>query len=204
MPWCLPATARIVDIVSSPPDPFALGTQPNSSSEHYGAQAFSDDARYVVFDSSASNLVAGDDNHDYDTFLRDRVSGTLTLVSHRPDGAPGSDQSYDGAVSGNGRYVAFWSYAPDLVAGDENGEADVFVFDRTTGLVERESVGAGGTQADGISYAPALSRDGRYVLFLSDATNLVAGDTNGTTDAFVRDRQLGLTLRVSVGSGGVQ
>jgi Tol biopolymer transport system component len=199
-----PVSAQIVDIASSPSDPFALGAQANETNEHYGAAAFSDDGRYIVFDSRASNLVAGDDNHNYDTFVKDRVGGAITIVSHRPDGHPGNNESYEGTISGDGRFVAFYSYANDLVAGDTNNSVDVFVTDRLSGAVERVSIGTDGVQGNGYSYSASLSRDGRYVTFLSSASNLVAGDTNGVDDVFLRDRALGLTLRLSVGAGGVQ
>src|SRR5207249_9937543 len=79
---------------------------------------------------------------------------------------------------------------------------DVFVRDRQTGMTARVSVASDGTQANNVSSYPALSADGRFVAFQSDATNLVAGDTNGATDVFVHDRQTGATERVSVASGG--
>ena len=69
-------------------------------------------------------------------------------------------------------------------------------------MTRRVSVGAGGRQGDGGSSEPALSADGRYVAFGSDASNLVAGDTNGVRDVFVRDLQAGVTRRVSTGTGG--
>src|SRR5207249_1268748 len=107
------------------------------------------------------------------------------------------------ALSADGRFVAFGSDATNLVAGDTNGTTDVFVHDRQTGTTERVSVASGGgTQGNGKSGGffafPALSADGRFVAFQSDATNLVAGDTNGTTDVFVHDRQTATTERVSV------
>src|SRR5207249_6721018 len=110
------------------------------------------------------------------------------------------------ALSADGRFVAFGSDATNLVAGDTNGTTDVFVHDRQTGTTERVSVASGGgTQGNGKSGGffafPALSADGRFVAFQSDATNLVAGDTNGATDVFVHDRQTGTTEPASVPSG---
>jgi hypothetical protein len=90
-------------------------------------------------------------------------------------------------VSADGRYVAFYSYASNLVAGDTNERADVFVRDTQAGTTTRVSVDGTGAQADGDSFDPAVSADGRYVAFYSNASNLVAGDTNARTDAFVRD-----------------
>src|SRR5207248_11085316 len=108
------------------------------------------------------------------------------------------------ALSAAGRFVAFVSAATNLVTGDTNGAADVFVRDRQTGTTERVSVASGGTQSNAASVGSALSAAGRFVAFQSDATNLVVGDTNGATDVFVRDRQTGLTVRVSVASDGTQ
>src|SRR5207247_327255 len=108
------------------------------------------------------------------------------------------------ALSADGRLVAFQSDATNLVAGDTNGATDLFVHDRQTGTTERVSVASGGRQGNGFSAGPVLSADGRFVAFHSTATNLVAGDTNGATDVFVRDRQTGTTERASVASGGTQ
>ena len=94
--------------------------------------------------------------------------------------------SFDPAISADGRFVAFSSDATNLVPGDTNGTADVFVRDRQTGTTRRVSVGPGGAQGNGDSVDPALSADGRFVAFESDATNLVPGDTNGVDDVFVR------------------
>src|SRR5439155_1259062 len=127
---------------------------------------------------------------------------TTVRVSVASDGTEGNDVSLGSALSADGRFVAFDSAATYLVAGDTNGESDVFVHDRQTGITERVSVASDGTQGNKANSYPALSADGRFVAFDSDATNLVAGDTNGTTDVFVHDRQTGTTERVSVASGG--
>src|SRR5439155_23930792 len=118
------------------------------------------------------------------------------------DGTEGNAASAGATLSADGRFVAFHSAATNLVAGDTNATNDVFVHDRQTGITERVSVASDGTQGNKASSYPALSADGRFVAFDSDATNLVAGDTNGTTDVFVHDRQTGTAQRVSVGSGG--
>jgi Tol biopolymer transport system component len=108
------------------------------------------------------------------------------------------------SMSAEGRFVAFASDASNLVAGDDNGVGDVFVRDRLTGTTERVSVGPNGTQANAVSLEPAISADGRFVAFVSPATNLVVDDTNSRTDIFVRDRKLGTTERVSVSESGVE
>ncbi|MBA3264841.1 MAG: PD40 domain-containing protein [Nocardioidaceae bacterium] len=166
--------------------------------------AVSAHGRYVVFESTASNLVAGDTNDDSDVFVRNRVRDVTRRVSVGKDGAQGNSGSFDPAVSADGRYVAFHSYASNLVAGDTNRAPDVFVRDRVRHVTRRVSVGAGGAQANSASIRPAVSADGRYVAFDSHASNLVAGDTNRTTDVFVRDRVRHVTRRVSVGAGGAQ
>jgi N-acetylglucosamine-6-sulfatase len=118
--------------------------------------------------------------------------------------AQGDALSSDPALSADGRYVAFASAASNLVVGDTNGVTDVFVRDVVTKAVERVSVPAAGGESNGQSALPAISADGRYVAFDSSATNLVAGDTNGTSDVFVRDRQTGSIERASVASDGTQ
>lgn len=167
--------------------------------------AISADGRYVAFSSSASNLVSGDANGAGDIFVRDMVAGTTSRVSLSSSGVEGNGASSTPAISDDGRYVAFTSWASNLVAGDTNGGYDVFVRDRTTGATTRESVGAGGVQGNGwASFYPSISADGRYLAFGSQATNLVAGDTNGATDVFVRDRTAATTTRVSTSTSGAQ
>jgi Tol biopolymer transport system component len=110
------------------------------------------------------------------------------------------------AISVDGRFVAFRSSAPNLVPADTNAQTDIFVHDRQRGDTTRVSVSSSGTQANGFSiiYPGGISGDGRIVVFASDATNLVAGDTNKTTDAFIHDRRTGTTTRLSVATNGKQ
>jgi archaellum component FlaF (FlaF/FlaG flagellin family) len=165
--------------------------------------SISADGRYVAFDSDASNLVPGDTNGTWDVFVRDRQAGTTERVDVSSTGAQANEPVFDSVVSANGRYVAFTSWASNLVPGDTNNALDVFVRDRRSRTTERVSVSGTGTQADDQSVRTAISANGRYVVFNSFATNLVPGDTNGTWDEFVRDRQSRTTERVSVsGSGG--
>lgn len=166
--------------------------------------AISADGRYVAFDSYATNLAAGDTNGKRDVFVRDRATGSTERVSLASDGAQGDRDSAAPRLTSDGRYVVFLSYATNLVPGDTNAAADVFLHDRETHTTARESLGNGGVQGNDGSYGAGVSADGRWVLFCSDATNLVAGDTNGFTDTFVRDRSTGATERVSVGASGVQ
>ena len=119
-------------------------------------------------------------------------------------GAGGNGDSTTVSASSDGRYVAFTSAASNLVNADTNSAADVFVRDRQTGQTTRVSVSSAGVQGNGDSTAAALSADGRYVVFQSAASNLVASDTNAALDIFVHDRQTGTTTRVSVDSSGTQ
>jgi Tol biopolymer transport system component len=148
-------------------------------------------------------LVAGDTNAVADTFVRDRQTGTTTRISVSSAGAQGNGESLrPTAISADGQYAAFTSRATNLVAGDTNALVDVFLRDLQTGTTTRVSVGTGGIQANAGNFQPSLSADGRYVAFVSRASNLVAGDTNGTGDIYRHDRQTGTTLRVSLTGAG--
>ena len=166
--------------------------------------AISDDGRYVLFDSQASNLVASQvDNNAAasDVFLWDRNTGMSTLVSHTA-AAPattGSGGSGSGCMSGDGSYVIFESYATDLVSGqvDANAAFDVFEWSRTTNATtlishvaaSTTTTAAGNSYAADIPGTQTVSADGRYVAFESDATNLLSiTDTNGNPDVFLWDR----------------
>jgi Tol biopolymer transport system component len=164
--------------------------------------SISADGRYVAFESYATNLVDDDTNGTSDIFVHDRQTGDTERVSVRSNGDEANEQSYAASISADGRYVAFFSEATDLVDDDNNGTPDVFVHDRQTGDTERVSVLSNGDEADGFSFNPSISADGRYVAFPSYATNLVDDDTNGDWDVFVHDRQTGTTERVSVHSNG--
>jgi Tol biopolymer transport system component len=182
------------------------GTQASGGTGIIGSvqTSISGDGRYVAFSSDATNLVSGDLNEVDDVFVHDRTTGTTQRVSVDSTGAEANNGSFEPSLSGDGRYVAFGSFAADLVTGDTNNNLDEFVHDRTTGATQRVSVATGGAQANGDSSGSSISGDGRHVAFSSDATNLVAGDTNGATDGFVHDRTTGATERVSVATGGAQ
>lgn len=164
----------------------------------------SSDGRYIAFVSLATNLVAGDTNGKADVFVYDCQTAQTTRVSVATGGGQSNGDSSFPAISGDGRYVTYFSTATNLVAGDTNGKADVFVYDRTTATTTRVSVGAGGAQGNGDSVSGGISLDGRYVTFSSTATNLVSGDTNGKSDVFVYDRTAATTTRVSVGPSAAQ
>jgi Tol biopolymer transport system component len=129
---------------------------------------------------------------------------TTTRVSVSSAGEQANSYSWFPAISADGRWVAFWSWANNLVTGDTNGTFDVFLYDRQTGNTTRVSVGSGGTEGNGESGPPSINADGRYVAFRSSASTLVAGDTNGVSDIFVHDRHVGTTTRVSLGPGEAQ
>jgi Tol biopolymer transport system component len=156
----------------------------------------------VAFTSFASNLVAGDTNGVNDIFWTE-PGAPVQRVSSAADGGPANAASGQPDISGDGRYVAFASYATNLVAGDTNGKRDVFVRDLVTNTTRRVSVARDGGSANEASGAPAISQDGRYVAFTSAATNLVANDRNKRIDVFVRDLTTNKTERVSVSSTGV-
>jgi Tol biopolymer transport system component len=179
------------------------GTQANDSN---GGPVLSANGRFVAFYSYASNLVPGDTNSATDVFVHDRQRRTTTRVSVGPRGVQGNGDSEWAALSADGRFVAFHSEAINLVldTDDTNDETDIFVHDRQRRTTTRVSLGPGGAQGDNDSYWPALSANGRFVAFLSYASNLVPGDTNGKQDVFVHDRQRRTTTRVSVGPRGVQ
>ncbi len=168
------------------------------------APALSGDGRFVAFASEATNLITGDTNGASDIFVRDRQTNTTSRVSVATGGTQANGASFAPALSIDGRFVAFESFAADLVGGDTNALRDVFVHDRQANTTTRVSVSSGGTQANGESFAPSISGDGRFVAFVSSATNLVTGDTNGFSDIFVRDLQTNTTTRVSVASGGAE
>ncbi len=162
------------------------------------------DGRYVVFQSEANNLVPGDTNPGWDVFVRDRAARTTERVSVSSSGTQGNNFSVRPAISADGRYVVFHSWASNLVPGDANGLADIYLRDRQAGTTQRVSVSSAGGDPDGESLFAKVSADGRYVVFQSTASNLVPGDTNAHRDVFVRDRQARTTQRVSVSSSGAQ
>jgi len=178
------------------------GEQGNAHSS--GVAAVSADGRYVCFSSLADNLVPGDTNDLYDAFVHDRLTGHTERVSVSSTGEEANGDCTARAISANGRYVVFDSWADNLVADDTLGAYDVFVHDRLTGETTRVSVPTGGGQANGNNEFSDISADGRFVAFRSNATNLVDGDTNACEDIFVHDRLTGETVRVSVDSDGNQ
>jgi Tol biopolymer transport system component len=207
--------------------------------------AISADGRYVAFDSDATNLVPTDLVADIssDIFVHDRTLNSTERVSVAIAGAPRDGDSFKPSISADGRFVAFYSSATNLVAGDINGVADVFLYDRNADTTTRVSGASGGavfgnavsdngarvafesppggalkqifvwtspgpataiTAGNGDSRVSGISGNGRFVVFDSDASDLVAGDNNSVTDVFVHDLSAGTTTRVSLSSAGAQ
>lgn len=158
---------------------------------------------FVVFASSSTNLVAGDTNAQTDVFLHNTVTRVTTRISLATGGVTqGNGTSWYPVISFDGQTVAYYSQASTLVAGDTNGVPDVFVHHVGTGVTERASVSTAGVQGYFSSHYTAMSADGRYIAFSSDATNFIAGDTNGRSDIYVRDLQTGMTALVSANNSG--
>ncbi|WP_262296663.1 hypothetical protein [Microvirga sesbaniae] len=187
-----PTSADILTRVSTAAD----GTErPGSSSN---AQ-FSPDGRSVVFRSDAA-LVAGDDNHTSDIYIKDLITGAITRVT-----AAGATQangfSNYARFSPDGRFVIFESFADNLVANDRNGRTDIFKKDLTTGVITRLSVAPNELEANNGSYDARFSPDGRFVIFESDASNLVSGPDNQASDIFRRELSTGKVECLSMANG---
>lgn len=177
------------------------GVQGNNLSRNPSISA---DGRYVTFESYATNLVPGDTNANPDIFVHDRQTGVTERVSVDSQGVQSNSMSRNASISADGHHVSFNSHANNLVPGDTNWTEDTFTHNRLTGATKRVSVNSRGVQANHTSYKSSNSADGRYVVFTSDANNLVPGDTNYDPDIFVHDCQTGVTERVSVDSFGAQ
>ena len=189
---------------TGPIEQVAIAPDSSPMNDHSGPESISADGRYVAFCSRASNLVPGDTNGSLDVFVYDRQTDTTERVSLGFDGLQANGDNYAPSISADGRYVAFHSYASNLVPDDTNGRWDVFVHDRQTGTTERVSVASDGTQGNADSNSASISADGRYVAFHSYASSLVPEDTNGRWDVFVHDRQTGTTEQASLASDGTQ
>jgi Tol biopolymer transport system component len=149
--------------------------------------ALSADGRLVAFDSNSFNLAWGDPDEGFDVYVYDRQADVLQPASVDDAGNLGDDTSLGASISSEGRFVAYSSVATDLVPGDQNGASDIMLFDRQSGATTRLSVANSGDEANADSLDASISADGTLVAYQSDATNLVAGDTNRRTDIFVRD-----------------
>ncbi|MFF2073787.1 hypothetical protein ACFVXG_03410 [Kitasatospora sp. NPDC058162] len=191
--------------------------QPDGASRAAGLSA---DGRYAVFTSAATNLVPGDTNGVNDVFVRDLRTGRIERVNTGPDGAQADGASFEAAISGNGRYVAFSSSATNLAPGADRGHDDVYVHDRWTGETTLVSVGEepgqpgqpsqpsqpgqqNGPQKDKFSGHPSLSWDGRYIAFQSNRSDLAPGTVTWLgANIYVHDLWTGENRLVSVGADG--
>jgi hypothetical protein len=164
--------------------------------------AISADGRFIAF-VGGDNTIVGDANNYQDIFVYDHELNTISLVS-RPSIGNQSDggNSFYPSMSKNGRYISYESNAYNLVETGYNGYRQIYVYDQQTGENTLISVSSSGASGNRNSFASAISGDGRYVAFTSEATNLVANDTNNSRDVFVHDRQTGQTTIVSVTSAG--
>ena len=190
----------------------SIASDGSQGKDHSHDPAISRDGRYIAFFSGAphvnssnyvwgdGNTFIGDSNGRGDIFLHDSQTGETTLISVANDGSQGNDDSEKPSISSNGRYIAFQSDASNLVNGDTNEEMDVFLHDSQTGETTLISVANDGSPGNDWSYDPSISGDGRFVAFVSDATNLVNGAKLG--GVFLHDTQTGETALVSVASDG--
>lgn len=179
--------------------------------------SISSDGRFVTFSSSSDNLVANDTNNAIDIFVRDLQAGVTTRVSVASNGDQANKESFSSWISGDSFYIVFDSVATNLAPNDSNNRRDIFVHDRINGQTLRVSVATNGDQSDAQSYFyPAISANGQFVIFRSDARTLVPNDTNICTDVmdmtepnacpdiFIHNRQSGETIRISEGDGGIE
>jgi Tol biopolymer transport system component len=179
------------------------GDQGGVLDTNFGRPVITPDGRYVAFASSASNLVRGDRNQSVDIFLRDRVAGTTERVTMAGRRTEANSESSQPAISPDARFVAFQSFADNLVPGDTNFTSDVFLLDRQAGTTVRVSVSSAGQQADNASGSPAITPDGRFVAFESSASTLVPGEVEDfANDVYLRDVQAGTTEGISTVTTG--
>lgn len=201
--WGDLAGTRIALQPTAFPTNYLASTTGSASAGGYSDNpSISSDGRYTVFASDATNLIAGDSNGVRDIFLFDNNTSTVRRVNHSQQGTAANGASQTPAIAPAGRYVAFSSEATNLVLGDTNGFSDIFVVDTQNGDISRVSVATAGTQADGASFRPSISSDGRYVVFESSATNLAGTTAAGLTQIYLRDRTASTTTLVSQSTSG--
>ncbi len=172
-----------------------------NASYNYAHPSLSADGRFVAF-ASYGESAFGDRNSFSQVFVYDRKTGAVTQVSVANDGEQGNSYSYEPSLSADGRFVAFTSWASNLVSDDTNELPDVFVFDLVERTIKRVSVADDGTQGNSSSDSPSLSKDGRFVAFASNASNLVSHDPDWMPDVFVYDRQTRTIKRIGVPDDG--
>lgn len=176
----------------------------NGNSRHpWGEEAISANGRFVVFESLATNLGFVDANGVRDIYRRDLQTATTTLISINAAGtSSGNSDSMMAAMTPDGRYVVFESRASNLGAIDANGVRDVYLRDAQTGTTILVSVNGSGVAGNGESHSPSITADGRYVGFVTEASDLGPMDTNGVADVYLRDLQTGTTTLITVNANG--
>lgn len=177
---------------------------PANQEDNSGRIAINANGNYIAFDSIATNLVNNDTNGKRDIFLRDRTTNKTTRISTGLNGAQANGKSSDPAISATGRYIAFRSEASNLVEGDTNNFADIFVYDREEDTITRVNVSREGEQANSNAEMPSITANGRFVTFQSTAKNMILGDFNNTADIFVHDTATGVTTRVNIAGNGAE
>lgn len=202
-----PTQIFLYDVDNDYLEVISLNSSGNISNEDAYNPRISGNGQFVSFTSLANNLVPNDNNNTWDIFVYDRINKTIERVSVNENGEEWNGWSAGWSLSHDGQFVAFWSSADNLVANDTNGVWDVFVYDRVNQTIERISVNNNGDQGNGRSPQGAgtdISGDGRFVIFSSDASNLVPNDTNDINDTFIYDRQNNSIRRISVDNNGNQ
>jgi len=196
-----PATAALAIIKAS----VAGAVEANNNSQ---TPSISGSGQFIAYASDAANLLlsASDTNGFSDIYVHDKSNRRNTRVSVATSGTQADNNSLTPSITDDGRFIAFASDATNLIGAgnDTNGVRDIFLHDRQTNVTTRVSIDSGGAQADNNSQNPAISADGRFIVFSSDATNLIGTDTNGFRDIFLHDRLTGVTTRVSVASDGTE
>ena len=190
--------------IQTEPRPVSVSSTGEMGNLPSSAPSLSNDGRFVAFRSEADNLVEGDTNSVADIFVHDRLNATSERVSLSSIGEQADAPAEQPMISANGRVVVFQSAAQTLVPGLAQSErySHIYAYDRLTGIIERISVNNRGENGNGNSRNPSISATGRYVAFMSHASNLALGDTNDASDVFIHDRLSGHTTRVSVGTRG--
>jgi Tol biopolymer transport system component len=192
------------DLASGTTELVSIGISGSDANSEAARPTLSADGRFVAFESDASNLVSGDTNAVSDIFVRDTLTGATVRTSVTANGAQGAGPSYYASLSGDGQLVAFQSETSNFAPSDTNNQSDVFVKNLATGDLTLASITLTGTSADGASFEPSISGDGRWLAFSSSAANLISADQGGAIDIFVRDLSGGTTELISISSSGQQ
>jgi len=188
-------SAQMIERISEEPN--GIGGNDNSF-----VSSISANGKFVAFYTYASNFTPNDNNYKEDVFLCDRTAGTIRCLSLNPSGATGDNHSHDCQLSADGRFVLFRSSATDLVANDNNGYPDLFLYDRTSDALSIVSINSSGQLADLGAIRGSISADGRFIVFSSRSTNLVSGSTNIHLDLFVHNRETGQTKLITRNTNG--